>query len=525
MTDRRTSLKLIGGGIAASALLPRAADAAADLFDCGVASGDPTQDGVIIWTRIGGMDAGAAVKVDWQFAKDKAMRMPVATGAVETDAARDFTVKIDVTGLRPGRTYYYRFTHGAVSSRIGRTKTLPAGQRLRLGVAACSNHPAGYFHAYADIATHDLDAVLHLGDYIYEYGLGGYASAKALDMGRLPMPPHKLETLDDYRRRYQQYRRDTDLQKLHASLPFICVWDDHEIRNGTYRDGSTDYKGSPDGFAAMRGVAIQAYHEYLPVRLNRANRPDRIFRSFSLGALGRLSMLDARHYARTPIPSRRDLANGVYGAEVLGTEQENWLRAESAAVGDAPWHLIGQQFLVSPFRTPDLTPLLHPEARVAPAFIANSKYGPILLPDSWAAYPRARQTLLDILAGGRATPVVLTGDIHTALAGDLYDAKGQGFGAELVCGSITSPGLDDVLPPRRPGSVAQGFVQRNAEVQYVDGAKRGWRKLDITQSRIAAQWHFVSTIHHMTFEKIAGAQFSIARRDSQKDRSLLRRQR
>lgn len=394
-------------------------------------------------------------------------------------------------------------------------------------MAACANHPAGYFHAYADMESHDLDAVLHLGDYIYEYGLGGYASAKALDMGRLPVPPQKLEKLEDYRRRYRQYRRDPDLQKLHARHPFICVWDDHEIRNGTYRDGSTDYDGAPEGFAALRGAAIQAYHEWMPVRLEAAARPDLIFRGFSLGKLGRLSMLDARHYARTPIPSRADLARGIFGTEVLGAEQEDWLKAESAAAGnttdDTPWHLIGQQFLVSNFRTPDLAPLLHEAARVSPAFVENSKYGPLLLPDSWAGYPRARQIFLDILAAGRATPVVLTGDIHTALAGDLRDTEGRGFGAELVCGSITSPGLDTVLPSRAPGGVAQGFIERNPGLVYVDGTKRGWLKLDMTARRITAQWHFVSTVHEKEHKTIAGPRFRIAHRDRQKDGSILKR--
>ena len=484
MTNRRTALKLIGGGLAAAPLIAKAEPTAQARFDCGVASGDPTHDRVMIWTRLDMGKTSAPQRVRWQVAKDKNMRRLVAEGVAETDAARDFTVKVDVGGLEAGRSYYYRFTHGETHSRIGRTNTLPDGRRLKLGVAACSNYPAGYFHAYGDMATHDLDAVLHLGDYIYEYGLGGYASARALDMGRLPVPPQKLEKLDDYRRRYRQYRRDPDLQNLHARHPFICVWDDHEIRNGTYRDGSTDYQGAPAGFAALRGAAIQAYHEWLPVRLRNPARPDRIFRSFSLGKLGRLSMLDARHYARTPIPSRRDLANGIFGAEVLGAEQEAWLKAESAAADDAPWHLIGQQFLVSPFRTPDLAPLLHPQARISPAFIDGSKYGALLLPDSWGGYPKARQSLLDILAAGRATPVVLSGDIHTALAGDLRDANGTGFGAELVCGSITSPGLDDVLPPRAPGSVAQGFIARNKELVYLDGARRGWLKLDISKRRI-----------------------------------------
>ena len=301
------------------------------------------------------------------------------------------------------------------------------------------------------------------------------------------------------------------------------MWDDHEIRNGTYRDGSTDYEGAAAGFAAMRGAAIQAYHEWLPVRLNNAARPDRIFRSFALGKLGRLSMLDARQYARTPIPSRRELANGIYGAEVLGAEQEAWLKAESAAANDGPWHLIGQQFLLSPFRTPDLAPLLDPQARVSPAFVAGSKHGLILLPDSWAGYPKARQTLLDILAAGQATPVVLSGDIHTALAGDLRDAEGRGFGTELVCGSITSPGLDDVLPARAPGGVAQGFIARNDELVYVDGAKRGWLKLDLTMRRLTAQWHFVSTVHDKAHTKIKGPRFHIAQRDKQKDGSLMRR--
>lgn len=522
MTDRRTILKLMGGGVAAAPLIAKAKTSQAR-FDCGVASGDPTHDSVIIWTRLEMGDTRSPQRVGWQVAKDENMQRIVAGGTVTTDAARDFTVKVDVGGLATGCPYYYRFSHGETLSPQGRTNTLPDHGRLKLGAAACSNYPAGYFHAYADMAGHDLDAVLHLGDYIYEYGLGGYASDRALDMGRLPVPPHKLETLDDYRRRYRQYRRDPDLQALHARHPFICVWDDHEIRNGTYRDGSDDYDGAPEGFAALRGAAIQAYHEWLPIRLTNPARPDRIFRGVSLGKLGRLSMLDARHYARTPIPKRADLARGIFGAEVLGAEQEDWLRAETEAAGDAPWHLIGQQFLVSRFLTPDLAPLLHPQARVSPAFVENSKYGLILLPDSWGGYPRARQKFMDILAAGKATPVVLSGDIHTALAGDLRDSEGRGFGAELVCGSVTSPGLSDVLPSRETGGVAQGFIERNNGLVYVDGAKRGWLKLDMTKRRLTAQWHFVSTVHDKAHRRIAGPSFRIAQRNRQKNGSILKR--
>ncbi|MDX1518412.1 MAG: alkaline phosphatase D family protein, partial [Woeseiaceae bacterium] len=263
-------------------------------FDHGVASGDPLADRVILWTRVSGVTAGS-IDVDWVVATDAAMQRVIRRGRAETGPERDFTVKVDADRLPAAAQLYYRFSAGNSTSIVGRTRTLATGvlDEAKFAVVSCANHPYGYFHVYREIAeSGDLDAVLHLGDYIYEYGMGEYATERAEALGRIPVPDHRLVTLDHYRLRHAQYKSDPDSRAMHAAHPLIAVWDDHELANDAWRDGAENH-GSDDGsWPARRDAAIQAWLEWMPVRVSHGRDSTRIFRRYRYGDLLSLVMLD-----------------------------------------------------------------------------------------------------------------------------------------------------------------------------------------------------------------------------------------
>jgi len=344
-------------------------------FNYGVASGDPLADRVILWTRATPSETFSPI-IDWEVATDEAFTNIVSKGSVITDASKDYTVKVDATGLKAGQSYFYRFKHGGTVSSIGRTCTLPSGSvsQVKLAVVSCSNFSAGFFHVYAEIAKRsDLTAVVHLGDYIYEYGKDGYASEDAARLNRASEPPHELLTLSDYRARYAQYRSDPDLQAVHARLPFICVWDDHEIANDTWKDGAENHNINTEGsFSARRAAAIQAYYEWMPIRQPDPANPLRIYRSFDFGNLLSLHMLDTRVIGRDKQLDYADFINPTTGAfdstafgqalanpnrQLLGAEQTKWLQGQLAA-SSATWQVLGQQILMGKMYVP--SPLLTP---------------------------------------------------------------------------------------------------------------------------------------------------------------------
>jgi alkaline phosphatase D len=273
--------------------LPAAANSALR-FDHGVASGDPLDDGFMLWTRVSGM-ADGSLPVRWLVANDPDLTQVVREGIAWTDGWSDYTVKVDVRGLPSGSTYYYRFEIDEVESVVGRTRTLPEGtvDRAQFAVVSCSNHPAGYFNVYRDIAlTDDLDAVIHLGDYIYEYGLGQYATEHAEKLGRVPEPAGEVKTLADYRQRHAQYKADPDSVAMHQRHPLIAVWDDHEIANDAWREGAENHQDDEGGWQDRRDAAIRAWFEWMPVRGVPKGADTRIFRRFRYGELLSLIMLD-----------------------------------------------------------------------------------------------------------------------------------------------------------------------------------------------------------------------------------------
>jgi alkaline phosphatase D len=364
--------------IASSGLHGCRLDAGDYRFEHGVASGDPLQDSVIIWTRVTTEQTGK-LSVSWQVATDEDFVHLVNEDSTEVDAERDFTVKVDVQGLEPNRHYYYRFKAGSATSPTGRTKTLPSGtvSQVSLAVLSCSNYPAGYFNVYRELAhTEGLDAVVHLGDYIYEYGRTdasgdpAYASEDAAALGREVEPATELLTLNDYRTRYAQYRSDPDLQAVHAKHPFIVVWDDHEIANDAYISGAENHDEATEGsFSERKQAAIQAYFEWLPLRPLNPDAEGRIYRSFAFGNLVNLMMLDTRIIGRDRQLSYTDYIDPTTGnfdavafttdvssdsRTLLGASQLAWV-TDSMNFSTATWQVLGQQVLMMRMLLPAVT--------------------------------------------------------------------------------------------------------------------------------------------------------------------------
>ena len=470
------------------------------LFQHGVASGDPLADRVILWTRATSPSATGPIDVTWQVAADDQLAKIVARGTASAAAERDFTVKVDAAGLDPGRTYFYAFTAGGERSPIGRTRTLPAAgaERLRLAVAACSNYPAGYFNAYRAIANRaDLDAVLHVGDYIYEFAEGVYGDSR--EIGRAPLAPGEAATLADYRLRYATYRSDPDLQEVHRQHPFIVVWDDHEIANDAWAGGAANHVAAQGDWNARLAAAYRAYLEWLPVRESPGDGL-RLYRSFRFGDLADLVMLDTRGLRDRQLPGADAAALADARRTMLGAAQETWLFAElrTSMRRGAAWRLLGQQVLFSP-----LTPS-----------------GPPLSPDLWDGYPAARRRLLDFVAAeGVADLAVLTGDLHSSWALDVSanpwaaagSADARPLAVEFLTPAISSPPLfaDATLRARAPL-----LRQVAPHLRYLDGDGNGYVLLDIDRRRIQAEWYFVPTVMERTDRESRAAAFICERGSS-----------
>ena len=537
---RRRFVRQITLGAAALGTLPLAAcgggddDAPAVQFAHGVASGDPLADRVMLWTRVTPpADFSAEIPVQWEVASDAAFASIVARGEVRTSAARDYTVKVDATGLKPATAYHYRFKAFETSSPTGRTRTLPTGSvaQVKLAVFSCANYPAGYFNVYADAARRgDLDATVHLGDYLYEYGQGGYASGNAAALSRLSQPANEILSLADYRTRHAQYRTDADLQALHAAAPMIAVWDDHEIANDTWMNGAENHQAAEGSFAARKAVALQAYHEWMPTR---NAQPDVIYRSFAFGNLLALHMLDTRvvgrdaqvDYAAFFKPGGFDAAGftaavGNPARQLLGTAQTQWLQQQMAA-SSATWQMLGQQVLMGRMNIPApiLMETLQPgsgvtvsryaaivaKARTAPATLTPEEQAILAQPsipynlDAWDGYQAARETVLGMARAMNKNLVVLAGDTHNAWASELNDMNGNPVGVEFATSSVSSPGFEEYLPNENPATLSAALLQLVEPLKYCDTARRGYMVVTATATECRAQWVYVNTITSRQF--------------------------
>ena len=326
----------------------------------------------------------------------------VASGITQTGPERDYTVKIDVDqGLSPGTQYYYRFKALDGTSITGQTMTAPAeADQLKFAVVSCSNYEWGYFNAYARVAEEaNLNAVLHLGDYIYEYAPGVYGDTT---IGRLNIPPHEIISLQDYRDRYAQYRLDPDLRAAHARHPFINIWDDHEITNNSYKTGAENHQPEEGDYQTRKAIARQVYYEWLPIREN-----DQHYRAFSFGQLAHLYMLDERLAGRTrQADSLTDATLLSTDRSMLGPEQLSWF-TEQLRSSKAQWKLIGNQVIFSYLDWG------------FPGFSKNL--------DAWDGYPVEQEKIAAMLRTENIENVViLTGDTHSAWA---FEATNKPFEA------------------------------------------------------------------------------------------------
>ncbi len=452
------------------------------VFVHGVASGDPLTTAVMLWTRVTPPEPSASVEVTWELASDPAATRVVKTGAATATAERDFCVKVDVTGLAPGSVYYYRFRALGAKSQVARTRTAPDGDvsRLRFGVVSCASLAHGYFHGYRELAQQlDLWAILHLGDYIYEYASGKYGSARDYE------PPHEAVTLADYRLRYAQYRRDPDLQALHTLHPMIAIWDDHETADNTWSGGAKNHTEATEGPYAERARAAQrAYSEWLPIR-DQAD--GRIYRAFRYGSLVDLLMLDTRVWGRDKQAGEKDPVVQSDARQLLGAAQEAWLGAQLEA-STATWRLIGQQVVLA------YLPSLYND-------------------DAWDGYPAARRRFMDLVDKARGgNVIVLTGDIHSSWANEVphtldeYDPA-TGAGAKLVefvVPAITSPSVGEAL-----AETVQNLFLESKDVRWVDMFPRGYVLLDVTRERVQADWFHYTEVEEQQAAARFGAAWSV----------------
>ena len=502
-------------------------------YDYGVASGDPLSDRVILWTHAKYQNKADSVPLTWQVATEIEFTNIVASGVAQSSAETAYTCKVDATGLSANQSYFYRFVSDRHVSPIGRTKTLPIGSvaQVKLAVLSCSNYPTGYFNVYSEVAKSDVDVAIHLGDYIYEYAATGYASENAAKLGRTSVPSTELLSLDDYRLRHAQYKSDADLKQFHASKPMIAVWDDHEIANDTYKDGAENHTAATEGsFAARKAAAIQAYHEWMPIRTG--SDKNKIYRSFNFGSLMSLHMLDTRligrdqqvEFADLLTPSKQAAAMATLTStsrQLLGAEQLQWLTSQMAT-STSTWQFLGQQVLMGRMEFP-LTILqalnpsdTSPQAQAAgqqaisdyltaktksamglplsvteTALLNQPKLGYNL--DAWDGYPVAREILLSTVAQLRKKLVVLAGDTHNAWHSNLTLLNGQKVGEEFATSSVSSPGLETYLtiPPANIKAIFEGVVN---DLKWMDASRRGYLKMTITPAQVQGEWFFIDTI-------------------------------
>ncbi|OFI33746.1 alkaline phosphatase D family protein [Alteromonas lipolytica] len=490
------------------------------LFDCGVASGDPTHTSVILWTH-----TREPVAIRWEVAQDMAFKTVLLSGQGQTTIEQDCTFKVDVTGLQPGTTYYYRFITANGQSEPGRTKTLPKGElaSLSVAVASCSNYPFGYFNAYHHIASDEsVDFVLHLGDYIYEYGQDGWGDEEARKINRRHLPANEIITLADYRTRHRQYKTDNGSRLMHASHPLIPTWDDHESANNPYMDGAQNHQADEGDWAARRAASIQAYYEWMPLREPGKNASKaELWRHFEFGDLASLTTIETRHTGRSKqIDYAKELPGimakqsadtfvkevlGAPGRSMLSVAMENFLEeklASSVAQG-TQWRLIGNQIPMARTNVPvgdDLSLPADLAANKAIAqhfgyFMALGKYDLPIYLDTWDGYPVAREKFYQLCQSVKATDlIVLTGDSHAFWANQLFAADGKAMGVELGTAGITSPGDFETFGPQLATEFDRRVANHNREILWTDCQHRGYIKLDLTPSQALASFVAVSNI-------------------------------
>lgn len=517
--SRRDALASLGG--VATLALPAGAKGKARAgpvrFEHGIASGDPTAAGAILWTRATMDGATADIPLDWCVARAPGEK-PVRRGRTLARAARDFTAKLEVSGLTPGaeHVYWFEAADGA-RSPVGRFRTLPNDRTEDwvIAAASCATYSIGLFNAYDAIARLPrIDMILHLGDYIYEYAPPDPSHPEIVP-GREVEPAHEILTLDDYRLRHAQVKRDPDAQAMHARAAMVAVWDDHETANNSWLNGAQNHNPATEGeWSRRKAAAMQAYFEWMPIRDPLPGRPwEAINRAFEIGDLATVAMVETRLLARTkeedatadPAAMREALARVADPArELLGPEQQKWLEqtlAASTAAGK-PWQLLGNQVVMGRVAWPDLKRAYPPveldailarqsaslRERIRDLFARQRPGLPWSL-DMWDGYPAARERLYACFARAKSRPIVLSGDSHASWANDLHDGQGRPVAVEFGVPGVTSAGLGLLLP-----GAGRHLAEANSEILFCDQDRRGFILLTLTRDEVLVDLRAVSTI-------------------------------
>lgn len=500
-------------------------------FYHGVASGDPTASSLVIWTRVTPEGNETSIPGNFFVATDTSFGQLVIAGTFTAEQSRDYTVKIELTNLNPGSTYYYYFQALNANSLIGRAKTCPEGvaaDQLKFAVVSCSNYEGGFFNAYRMIAErNDLDAVIHLGDYIYEYGAGAYGIPLP---DRTNEPPYEIITLADYRTRYSLYRLDPDLIRLHQQHTVVSIWDDHESANDSYVDGADNHQANEGDWETRKAISKQVYFEWMPVRNNPTQQ---VYRRLSYGNLCDLILLDTRLEGRVQPPQNFDTPD-VPARNMISPTQYAWLM-DQLKQSDARWKVIGNQVLFSTFNvgfaggafdgTPD------------PFNLDSIRQAENIFIDNWESYPTQRNSIIDSLRTNDIDNVVIvTGDSHSSWAFDvtkqavLYPsgplnlpqsnpynaATGQGYtpatgagswAVEFATPSISSPNFDEAIGAALTNQF-EGFLVNpipplglvyNPHLKYVDLDRHGYFLLSLNTDRAQADYFYVPTVAADTF--------------------------
>ncbi|WFL78519.1 alkaline phosphatase D family protein [Altererythrobacter arenosus] len=521
----RRGLFQLGAAGAALAATPLAAQSFGTGFTHGVASGEPSQASVLLWTRFVG--SGESV-LTWEVSDSMEFLSVVASGNAAASAESDWCAKGIASGLAPNRWYYYRFVapDGSMSD-VGRTRTLPAGgtDPFRMAIFSCSNFGFGYFNAYAHAAeTNDADFAVHLGDYIYEYNRGRYPSAGDTAPGRVLYPENEIVALADYRLRYATYRADPDLRRIHQLLPMITIWDDHESANDSWKDGAENHQSDSEGeWEVRKAVALRAYREWMPVS-------DEVYASYEIGDLATLFRLDTRLEGREqPFNLARVLAGadspekavaaltafrtGEWaspGRTLLGMAQEGWLAQglKNSRGSGKVWQVLAQQVVMGQLMTPPS--LVEAVGDNVPDFarrrvMAAAMAGRAGLPsnmDAWDGYPAARERLLGAAREADANLVVLAGDSHNAWSFELSHA-GEKAGVEFAVQSVSSPGLEAYLGSADPAGLARSLVSHNEGLKFADTSQRGYSLLELTQEKAVNEYRFTGGTRTRSSQVIA----------------------
>ena len=526
---RRQAIKITSvGAIGLSASISSSCSKNTYSFNHGVASGDPLEDRVILWTRVTPQQAGP-VEVILEVSENKNFSKVAYSKKLNTSSLSDYTIKYDFLAKQycnSDNGFFYRFRAGNSVSETGRSKTFSKNiKSAKIAIFSCSNFPAGYFNAYQAAAEkNDLDLWLHLGDYLYEYPMGGYATENAEKLGRAPIPIHEMITLSDYRQRHAQYKLDQGSIALHKHAPLIAVWDDHEFSNDAWKRGAENHSedGSEGDFYARRAAAIKAYYEWMPIREQQNKR--RIFRDFKIGKLMHLIMLDTRQYGRDKQIQPKDYLSksGFYQAkfyndlnseyrELLGAEQFSWIE-DKILNSNAAWTIFGQQVLMTKLKFPDISKTL--KAEEIPDFL--KPYLKLLglgIPsnlDAWDGYPAARNKLYKLMKNAKKKFISLAGDTHNSWVSELENQSGEKVGIELGAPSVTSPGITDVLNLDENNFV-DSIVKLNKELQWMNPSNRGYLFLDCTDSKIIASFNFIKELENINSEISSSQSFLIHR--------------